>query len=102
MSNEPDYQDDGYNAGEDAEQLPPSDAPLALLELPSLFPELSKREVEVALGIVHGLSSHEIAAELGISTKTYDTHRGHLLKKLMLKNVVQLTLLAVKRGAVTP
>ncbi len=62
------------------------------------FPELTDREREVAMQIVQGLDGHEISKALGISVKTYDTHRGHILKKLGCKNAVQLTRLAYTRG----
>ena len=94
---------EGY--GED-ECAGPVDAPLTLdpqdLTPIERWPELTEREIEVAQAVAHGLDKHEIAKSMGISLKTFDTHRGHVLKKLGLRNVAQLTLVAVRRGAVTP
>lgn len=67
------------------------------------WPELSPREIQVAEGLARGLTNSEIATAMGkISVKTIDTHRGHVMKKLGLKNNVQLCLLAVRRGGVKP
>ncbi len=65
------------------------------------WPELTAREIEVANAIAHGIDRKEITKSMGISVKTYDTHRGHVLKKLGLKNVAQLTIMAIRRGAVS-
>lgn len=63
---------------------------------------LSTREREVALLIARGESNHEIAKALGISVKTYDTHRLHILEKLHLRNTVQLARMMIRAGLVTP
>lgn len=62
--------------------------------------ELSPREREVAGMLAVGATNHEIADKLDISIKTVDTHRGHVLKKLKLRNNVELALLAVRRGCI--
>ncbi len=51
---------------------------------------LSFREIEVIKHIKNGLSSKEIAIELGITTKTIEVHRYNILKKLKLKNTAAL------------
>lgn len=51
---------------------------------------LTEREMQVAKLLALGKTSHEVADELGISVKTVDTHRGHLLEKLALRNNVEL------------
>lgn len=55
-----------------------------------LFALLSEREQQVAGALSLGLTNREIAKELGISIKTVDTHRGHVLKKLGLRGNVAL------------
>lgn len=47
---------------------------------------LSARETEVAEGIGNGLTDGEIAAVLGISTRTVNTHRDRVLRKLNLRS----------------
>lgn len=63
--------------------------------------KLSKRELEVAIGISSGLSGHDIAQQLGIAKKTFDTHRLRVKKKLRIKNNVQLTYYALRAGWVS-
>ncbi len=65
------------------------------------FPTLTAREREVALLYAAGRENRDIAEALGISSKTFDTHRGHILKKLGLRNRSELTMLAVRNGWVT-
>lgn len=62
---------------------------------------LTPRELQVAKLIALGKDRKEVAAILGISDKTYDTHRGHVLTKLSFTNSAQLTRWALKEGHVT-
>jgi DNA-binding CsgD family transcriptional regulator len=48
--------------------------------------------------LARGDANREIAKALGISIKTVDTHRGHVLKKMKLKNNVALALWCVRAG----
>ena len=59
---------------------------------------LSKRENEVALLLARGDTNREIAKALGVSIKTVDTHRGHVLKKMQLRNNVALALWCIRAG----
>lgn len=68
----------------------------------SLWDRLTAREREVALMLARGDNNHEIAKALGISVKTVDTHRGHLLEKLECRNNVALARLAIREGRVSP
>jgi DNA-binding CsgD family transcriptional regulator len=65
------------------------------------FPQLSDRERAVALRLSLGKTNREIADELGISIKTVDTHRLHLMRKLECRNNVELARLAIREGYVT-
>lgn len=56
---------------------------------------LSPRQRDVLTAMARGLSVKEIAAELGLSTKTIETHRAALLARTGLRNVVGLILFAV-------
>jgi DNA-binding NarL/FixJ family response regulator len=62
--------------------------------------KLSVREQEVAELLVLGQTCREIAEKLGVSVKTIDTHRGHILKKIGVRNNVELTRRAM--GLSTP
>jgi DNA-binding NarL/FixJ family response regulator len=55
---------------------------------------LSKREKEIIHLITQGLTSHEIAEKLFLSTYTVDTHRRNILRKLDLKNTAMMVLYA--------
>jgi DNA-binding NarL/FixJ family response regulator len=63
---------------------------------------LTPRELEVVKLIAEGYTSDEIAEELIISRKTVDHHRGHILEKLGMRNVAELTRYAIRRGLVEP
>lgn len=62
---------------------------------------LTAREQQVMEMLARGMTNREIAEHLQISIKTVDTHRGHVLKKLGLRNNSELTRFAVKHGYVT-
>ncbi len=68
----------------------------------ALADRLSKRELEVLRYLAVGKTNREIAERLGISVKTVDTHRGHLLKKLQLRNNADLTRFAIRHGLCPP
>ena len=53
-------------------------------------PLLSRREIEVLAQIMGGASNKESATTLGISCRTIETHRQHIMKKLGAKNAVDL------------
>lgn len=59
---------------------------------------LTAREQQVMEMLARGMTNREIAEHLTISIKTVDTHRGHVLKKLALRNNAELTRFAVKHG----
>ncbi|MCG6156159.1 response regulator transcription factor [Rubinisphaera margarita] len=60
------------------------------LEVRKLMAGLSPREAEVTEHVITGQTSREIAATLGISQKTVDTHRANVMKKLKVSNVAEL------------
>jgi DNA-binding NarL/FixJ family response regulator len=63
---------------------------------------LSTRESEVIKLIAEGHTSKEIASMLTISEKTVERHRANVLAKLGLRNKVDLTRYAIRRGLATP
>jgi two-component system, NarL family, invasion response regulator UvrY len=79
------------HAGErvSSQGAPPSEDPVAML---------SPRELQTLRMLAHGMTNREIADRLGISTKTIDTHRGHVLKKLNLRNNSDITRFAFEHG----
>ena len=61
---------------------------------------LSSREVEVLQLIAEGYANKQIAAELGVSFKTVDKHRQHLMGKLNIHDVAGLTRCAIAEGLI--
>ena len=57
---------------------------------------LTGREREVLLGIAEGQTNREIAADLGISPRTVESHRESLMRKLDVHTVAGLTRLVVE------
>lgn len=57
---------------------------------------LSKRELEVLNLVVAGKSNTDVALQLGISAKTVNTHKTHILEKLGLSNTTELVKYAIK------
>jgi DNA-binding NarL/FixJ family response regulator len=63
---------------------------------------LSPRESEVVKLIAEGNTSREIAETLVISDKTVERHRANILEKLGMRDRVDLTRYAIRRGLVEP
>jgi DNA-binding NarL/FixJ family response regulator len=63
---------------------------------------LTPREQEVIKLIAEGHTSDEIAGTLVISKKTVERHRANILEKLGMRNRVDLTRYAIRRGLVEP
>jgi len=61
---------------------------------------LSSRETEVLQLIAEGKPNKQVAAELGVSFKTVDKHRQHLMAKLNIHDVAGLTRYAVSAGII--
>ncbi len=64
--------------------------------------DLSDREVEVLQLMARGLSNHEIAKELFLSSTTVKTHVSHILTKLGVRDRVQAVVEAYDSGIVAP
>jgi two-component system, LuxR family, response regulator FixJ len=63
-----------------------------------LLSQLTKREVEVALGLKAGRSNKLIAFDLGVSVRTIEMHRAHVMTKTGQKHVAGLIQLVVDSG----
>jgi DNA-binding NarL/FixJ family response regulator len=68
---------------------------------PLLAPRLSEREREVLQMMAEGKGTKEIAADLHLSAKTVETHRQHLMDKLEIYSVAELTKFAIREGLTT-
>jgi DNA-binding NarL/FixJ family response regulator len=63
---------------------------------------LTAREVEVVKLVAEGRTSDEIAELLVISRRTVDHHRANILEKLELRDRVDVTRYAIRRGLIAP
>lgn len=59
---------------------------------------LSKREHEIFMLLAQGRKNREIGKQLSISTRTVDTHRSNILKKLQVKSNAELVRMAIGEG----
>lgn len=62
--------------------------------------KLTDREFQVMHFLVGGKTVTEISRELALSVKTISTYRSRILKKLNLKNNVELTRYAIAQGLI--
>ncbi|HEY8994277.1 MAG TPA: response regulator transcription factor [Lacunisphaera sp.] len=87
----------------DEAQVPPvpSPAPVSRYrhsESDADFPRLTSREVEVLQLIAEGNANKQTASKLGISIKTVEKHRQHVMTKLGIHETATLTRFAVYAG----
>ena len=59
---------------------------------------LTPREREVLQLLAGGMNTKEIAIHISVSTKTIETHRQHIMEKLKLRSVAELTKYAIREG----
>lgn len=63
-----------------------------------LIAKLTPRETEVLVHIANGLSNKEISTELNMGTRTVETHRERMMRKIDIHNTAGLTRLAISAG----
>jgi DNA-binding NarL/FixJ family response regulator len=68
-------------------------------DLPDL-PTLTAREREVTQLLAEGKSSKEVAVLLNLSTKTVETHRSNIMRKLDLHSIRDLVVYAIKNNII--
>jgi DNA-binding NarL/FixJ family response regulator len=61
---------------------------------------LTSRETEVLRGLAEGKSNKEVAARLGISPRTIDAHRAHIMDKLHVRTLSDLVHFAIRHKLV--
>ncbi len=71
----------------------------AAFESPKL-PKLTPREREVIQLLAEGKSSKEVASLLNLSTKTAETHRSNIMRKLGIHSIRDLVVYAVKNDII--
>jgi len=63
---------------------------------------LTPRELEILQQMAEGATSKEIARHFGLSTKTVENHRAHILSKLEARNAAEAVRRAIERNLVRP
>jgi DNA-binding CsgD family transcriptional regulator len=62
------------------------------------YSQLTSREREILILVAQGHSTREIAEMLHISPNTVDVHRAHMMQKLDLHNIAEISAYAVRHG----
>lgn len=70
-------------------------------ELRSRFDSLTVREFEVLTHVLSGQLNKQIALDIGASERTIKAHRAHLMAKLQVQSVAELSHLAHEAGIVS-
>jgi len=65
------------------------------------YHKLSSRERQVLQLIAEGKTNRKIAEKLGLATKTIDTHRTRLMRKLNIHDQTSLVKFAIRRGIIS-
>ena len=68
----------------------------------SMRNRLTVREVEILQLLAEGKTAKEVASALGIATKTSDTHRTNIMRKLDLHSIAELVRYAIRNKIVEP
>ncbi|MBV2360599.1 response regulator transcription factor [Thalassococcus sp. CAU 1522] len=59
---------------------------------------LTARELQIVGLVAQGLNNRDMAARLGVSTKTVDNHRTNLMRKVGVHSVAELLAYALREG----
>jgi DNA-binding NarL/FixJ family response regulator len=63
---------------------------------------LTEREIQVVQLLAEGKSNKEVAAALGVSTRTVESHRNHIMHKMNFASFSDLIRFAVRSNLVEP
>jgi DNA-binding NarL/FixJ family response regulator len=78
--------------------LPGGTEPARRASSPDRLAALTRRERDVLIGVASGKTNREIASELGLSTRTVESYREALIRKLEIPTVAGLTKFALDSG----
>ena len=74
----------------------------AALSIRRRLEKLTPRQIEVLRLMAIGNTTPEIARQLGLSSKTIETHRGEIMKRVGIHDIVGLVRYAIRVGLVSP
>jgi FixJ family two-component response regulator len=66
------------------------DSEKGVAELRTRYSSLTSREREVIALVLEGLMNKQIAAKLGVTEITVKVHRGHMMRKMKARSVIEL------------
>jgi DNA-binding NarL/FixJ family response regulator len=78
----------------------PAESESASADRPLAGSPLTTREVEVIQLLAEGKSNKEAAVELGVSTRTVESHRTHIMHKMNFRSFSELVRFAVRNNLV--
>jgi DNA-binding NarL/FixJ family response regulator len=61
---------------------------------------LTDRQIQVLKLVTEGHRTREVAKRLGLSIKTVESHRGEIMKRLRIHDVVSLVRYAIRVGLI--
>ncbi|MDR1708476.1 MAG: response regulator transcription factor [Candidatus Accumulibacter sp.] len=64
--------------------------------------ELTERQITILKHIAEGHNTKEIAARLGLSSKTVETHRAQIMQKTGIREIAGLVRYAIRKGLIRP
>ncbi len=67
---------------------------------PPQLPQLTRREHEVVQLLAEGKSAKEVASVLNLSTKTAETHRSNIMRKLGFHSIRDLVVYAIQNNVI--
>jgi two-component system, LuxR family, response regulator FixJ len=62
------------------------------------FGRLTVRELDIAMALFAGSSNKGVAHELGISVRTVEMHRAHIMAKLAVRSIAEAAVMATQAG----
>ena len=71
---------------------------LARQEAQERVARLTRRETDIGLALLRGMANKSAAHELGISVRTVEMHRAHILEKLGVKSLAEAAVLMTHAG----
>ena len=71
---------------------------LARQEAQQRIARLTRREVDIGLALLSGMPNKSAAHALGISVRTVEMHRAHILEKLAVKSLAEAAVLMTQAG----
>ena len=74
------------------------EASLARQQAQERVARLTAREVDIGLSLLRGMANKSAAHALGISVRTVEMHRAHILEKLEVKSLAEAAVLMTQAG----